>query len=262
MHPRMNDPTSLDVNAACFMMLTRDLPSLFGIMARSANRVIRIRDSLEFDDWLHVISDLVVVRIYAGSTEDEVHSFRNDVVGMLHKAWRVTLTPSRDCYLLSRNQVNVPMSALAYCLYALDARCCRVSFFVMKWDLPSAEPVIDHYIGRYCDQMVSSVSEGKNLCDYGLRIDTNDIVLIGFSEAQLMSHRFVEGLVNEMCDIEDLGSVSLNSIIDVHISRIKIYQELCHKIVCVVQRQTLDDMPSTVRTMRTRASELRDLIMG
>ena len=56
------------------------------------------------------------------------------------------LTPSRDCHLLSRNQVNIPISALADCLYALGARCCKVFFFGMKWDLPSAESVIDHYI--------------------------------------------------------------------------------------------------------------------
>ena len=110
--------------------------------------------------------------------------------------------------------------------------------------------------------MVSSVLEEKNLFDYGLRIDIDDIVLIGFSEAQLMSHRFVEGLVHEMCDIEDLGSVSMNLTIDVHISRIKIYQELCYEIVFVVQRQMLDNIPSTVRMMRTRASQLKNLIMG
>ena len=63
------------MEAACFMMLIMDLPDLFGITARSANIVIRICDSLEFADWLHVISDPVVVRVYAGSTEDEVRRF-------------------------------------------------------------------------------------------------------------------------------------------------------------------------------------------
>ena len=94
----------------------------------------------------------------------------------------------------------------------------------MKWELPSAEPIIDHYIGRYRDHMGSSILEGKNLFDYELRIDTDNKMLIGFSEAQLISHRFVEGLVHEMYDIKGLGSVSLNSTINVCISRIKIYQ--------------------------------------
>ena len=42
--------------------------------------------------------------------------------------------------------------------------------------------------------MDSSVHEGKNSFDYGLWINTNNIVLIGFSEGQQMSHPFVEGL--------------------------------------------------------------------
>lgn len=31
-HPHINDLFGLDMDAACFMMLTRDLPSLFGII--------------------------------------------------------------------------------------------------------------------------------------------------------------------------------------------------------------------------------------
>lgn len=60
--------TSLDMDGAYFMMLTMDLPSMFGIMARPANMVIIIRDSLEFADWLHMMLDHVVVKVYAGST--------------------------------------------------------------------------------------------------------------------------------------------------------------------------------------------------
>lgn len=65
------------------MMLTKDLPSMFDIMARPANMVIKIRDSPKFVDWLHVISNHVVVRIYIGSIKDDVRSFQNDVVEML-----------------------------------------------------------------------------------------------------------------------------------------------------------------------------------
>jgi hypothetical protein len=74
-HPRINDPANLDVDAVCFMMLTKDLPNLSGIMVRPANKVIKVRDSPEFADWLHVITDPVIVWDYAGSTEDEVRSF-------------------------------------------------------------------------------------------------------------------------------------------------------------------------------------------
>ncbi len=61
-HPDVNDPDFIDLDAACFMMLTRDLPALFGIMARPANRKVPVRDLPEFDDWLHVISDPIVVK--------------------------------------------------------------------------------------------------------------------------------------------------------------------------------------------------------
>lgn len=99
-HPRINDPISLDVDAACFMMLTWNLPSLFGIMAQPANMVIRIRNSPKFTDWLHVVSDHVVVKVFARRTEDEVRSFRDDVVEMLGMACGLTLTPNHDYYLL------------------------------------------------------------------------------------------------------------------------------------------------------------------
>jgi len=49
------------------MMLTRDLVALFGIMACSINRKVPVRDLPKFDDWLHVISDPIVVKVYTGS---------------------------------------------------------------------------------------------------------------------------------------------------------------------------------------------------
>jgi hypothetical protein len=36
-HPKINDLKYIDLDAACFMMFTRDLPTLFGIMAHPAN---------------------------------------------------------------------------------------------------------------------------------------------------------------------------------------------------------------------------------
>ena len=102
-HPHINDPEDLDVDAACFMILTRDLPSMFGIMARPANMVIRVRDSPELVDWFHMISDSVVVRIYAWRTENEVRSFRDSVVELLRILFGLTLIFSRDIHMLSRN---------------------------------------------------------------------------------------------------------------------------------------------------------------
>ena len=93
-HRHVNDPGMLDIDAACFMMLTLDLPSLFGIIARPANMLIGVRDDPQFDDWLHVISDPVVVRVFAGEDEAEVRSFRDHVVELLRRAYGLTLTAS------------------------------------------------------------------------------------------------------------------------------------------------------------------------
>ncbi len=46
----MNDPDFIELDAACFMMLTRDLLALFGIMARPANRKVSVKDLPEFND--------------------------------------------------------------------------------------------------------------------------------------------------------------------------------------------------------------------
>lgn len=40
----------MDLDAACFLMLTLDLPDLFGIMARPANCRAKIKDLVEFSD--------------------------------------------------------------------------------------------------------------------------------------------------------------------------------------------------------------------
>jgi len=63
-----------------------------------------------------------------------------------------------------------------------------------------------------------------------------------------------------MCNVQDYGSLDFRPIIDPHIIKVKVYQVLCHEILSVIQRQMLDDMPATMRTMRTRLSQLQDLM--
>lgn len=62
---RANDPRDLDVDAVCVTMLTLYLMALFGIMTRPACCKIHVRDLQEFMDWLHVISDPIVVKVFA-----------------------------------------------------------------------------------------------------------------------------------------------------------------------------------------------------
>jgi hypothetical protein len=63
-----------------------------------------------------------------------------------------------------------------------------------------------------------------------------------------------------MCNVQDYGSLDFRPIIDPHIIKVKVYQVLCHEILSVIQWQMLDDMPTTMRTMRTRLSQLQDLM--
>ena len=106
-------------------------------------------DSPKFDNWLHMISGPVIMRIYTRESEDEMRNFKNEIVEMLRAAYGFTFTPSRDYHLLSRNQVNVPISTLSKIMYDLGVRNCTLSLFGIKCDLVSVEPMIDHYIIRY-----------------------------------------------------------------------------------------------------------------
>ena len=123
-------------------------------MTRSANRRVKIRDLIEFNDWLHVISDLVIVRVYAGSDSEEKDLFRAELVERLRNTMGLTLTCSRDSHTLSRNHVNVSVSTMSHVFYSLGARFCRVSIFGMKWQISEAEPILDRFIERYRATMV------------------------------------------------------------------------------------------------------------
>ncbi len=66
--------------------------------------------------------------------------------------------------------------------------------------------------------------------------------------------------MHEMCNVEGYGSLDFRPIIDAHIVKVKVYLVLCHEILSVIQRQMLDDMPGTMRTMRTKLNQLQDLM--
>lgn len=127
-HPKINDPEYMDLDAACFMMLKKDLPTLFGIMARPANRKVKLKELEEFDDWLHIISDPIVMKVYAGNDDFERGDFKDQLVNTLRSAFGLALTCNRDSLTLSRNQVNIPISAMSEALHHLGARVCRVQF--------------------------------------------------------------------------------------------------------------------------------------
>ena len=120
-----------------------------------------------FDDWLHVVSDPMVARVYAGKDRDEQHRFRSDLVEMLRVQLSLTLTCINDNHTLSCNQINVSVSAMSQTLHALGAWICRVSFFGIKWRLTEAETIFDYVIDKYRAKMRAYVH------DYGVHMRIN-----------------------------------------------------------------------------------------
>ena len=258
--PRANDPHDLDLDAACVTMLTLDLPALFGIMARPACRRIPVRDLEEFEDWLHVISDPIVVKVFAGTTDAARNGFKASLVDILRTEAGITLTCATSSCTLSTSQVNIPVAAMSEALFTLGARLCRVSFFGMKWSIPSAEPVIDNFIRRYRMQMGAELPIGRNQFDYGARFPTNAVLLFKFSDQQEQADRYREGSVHEMCNERDFGSIECRPLHDDRLKKIKVYQQLIHDILSCIPRRTLDDVPQTIFTIRTRAIHMQTLL--
>ncbi|CAK9278385.1 unnamed protein product [Sphagnum jensenii] len=54
-------------------------------MARPVNRKVPMKDLPEFDDWFHVISDPIVVKVYAGSDEHQRGTFKDELVNILRQ---------------------------------------------------------------------------------------------------------------------------------------------------------------------------------
>jgi hypothetical protein len=198
--------------------------------------------------------------VYAGSDVDQRAQFKDELVNTLRRAFGMTLTCSSDSLTLSRNQVNVLISGMSDALHSLGARICRVSFFGMKWDISNVKPVIDRFIQQYHAKMGSSVPPQKNVFDYGVQFPTTGLQLYKFSEIQREARKFRKGIVHEMCNVKSFGSLDFRPIINQHIVKVKVYQVLCHEILSVIQKQMLDDMPTTMRTMRTRLNQLQGLV--
>ena len=112
-HPYLNDPKYMDVDLACFMMLTEELPTLFRRIGRPANMKVKIKDLKEFACWIHVISYPIIVKVYGGSNQLERNAFKDEVVRCLRLRFDMTLNPNYDSMNLFNNQVNIAVSALS-----------------------------------------------------------------------------------------------------------------------------------------------------
>ena len=118
---------SIDLDKANFLMLTGDLSEFIGAIACPANRLIPVNDVDRFKEWLHVISDPVVVKVDAGNTTDSRNHFKERVVSALREFHGLVLSPNEDSRILSTNQVNIPVEAMATVLHDLGTRECSGS---------------------------------------------------------------------------------------------------------------------------------------
>ena len=260
----INNPQGMDVDAACFFMLSHDLPLLLGAIIRPGNRKVKIRDVEGFGDWLHVVSDPVVVRVYAGETDFERELTKAKILEVLKISFGISLTTNENSLILSRNQVNVSTIAMAEALYISGARICRVGFFGMKMPIGIAEPLIDNLVGRYLESLTPELEAGilhnKSVFDIGIVTPTESVELFSFSDDQKRAKKYREGKVHEMCNHSNFGSLSFRPMALGGIKQIKIYQKLVHVILSVIARDNLDDMPKTMLTIRTRARQLQALL--
>lgn len=73
----INNPRSMDLNMTCFMMLTSDLFNLIGLIASLANCKVKVKDMEKFKDWMHVIFDFMVVKMYDYDTIEKKYNTFN-----------------------------------------------------------------------------------------------------------------------------------------------------------------------------------------
>jgi len=101
LYPNVNNPFYLDLDATCFMMLILDLPHLFGVMVCPSNQEAQVRDFEEFNNWLNVISDPIVVKVYVGGNDKKRESFKFQLVNLMRSKFGLVLAHNNDSVILS-----------------------------------------------------------------------------------------------------------------------------------------------------------------
>lgn len=72
----------IDIDKANFLMLTEDLPNLFGIVGRPANRRVPIRDLEQFSDWLYIMTEPIIVKVFAGENTNAKSEFKSRITSI------------------------------------------------------------------------------------------------------------------------------------------------------------------------------------
>jgi hypothetical protein len=238
-----------------------DLPEFVGVFARPANRKVKVKDLDQFMDWLHVLADSIVVKVYAGDTPEERNQFKRRVAAHLRLFHGHVVTPNEDSLTFSTNTVNVRVEALAAVLHSIGCIECRILSFGMKWQVSKAQPRIDYFIQRHLVDFPEDEHNARNTFDYGLidhQINRRMLNAFRFRDIQMIENgrgnrHFKKAKVHKMFGFNTgFGSISFKPTFHPAFEKVKIYPEMVHEVLSIVKRQTLDDMPKTVRTMHTR----------
>ncbi|KAG0563044.1 hypothetical protein KC19_8G000200 [Ceratodon purpureus] len=252
----MNFPD--DVDAACFMMDIRDLPQMFGELVRPATQLARLRDPA-YKEWINIISDPVIVKIYGGDTARERLHCKRSICDVLRRKHGLALTVGAHSLILSNSRVNIPLEALVESLRACKHKECRVGFYGMKWAYRKARPIIDRVIQLH-GSLHPLLAVKQNTFDIGTRLPATEVNIFTFSKPQRVRHLYRRGSVHEMFNREGWGSLEFNVLGHPNVGTIKIYQELTHEVLSQIPKTCLDDEPRTVRTMRTRWRQMEKLL--
>lgn len=76
--------------------------------------------------------------------------------------------------------------------------------------------------------------------------------LFKFNNNQLLARRFKTRRMHQMCHIEGFNSVDLKLAMKEHIKKVKVYEKLCHKVLSVILKDKVDNLPKMVQTICTR----------
>jgi hypothetical protein len=215
-----------------------------------------------------MISDPIVVKVYVGDTPNDRTNFKNSVGSRLQCFHGLVLTPNEDSLILSTNQINISVQAIATVLHDLEAKASRVLTFRMKWKILVAEPKINHFIDRYFATVVWDPLYVPNTFDYGIvdyAINGDTFNSFNYNDIQIAEdgkhqQNFKLNKVYKMFMHRGFGSICFKPTFHIAFQEIKIYPELVHEVVSVLKRQALDDMPKTIQTMKTRLQQLHKLL--
>ena len=89
----------------------------------------------------------------------------------------------------------------------------------------------------------------KNRFDIGIVYHDHENVTLFKLNSQQTHH--VAGDVHEMLNVRDFDSVEFKFTTNAHVKKVKVYQELVHDVISVIPKVALDDMPVTIRTIKT-----------